>query len=280
MRKIESVNDFAKAINYIQHEGDNQVVIIVSGETGMGKSVFSIKLARALSKLNGMAWAYNRGMTYSSEQLKNWWLGEADERVPRYSAVIADEFITNAMNVNFMQKKQKELVRLFNIGRKNRNLCLICCIPNFTDLDSKVRKIARFRVELVVKDLKKRIVYGHVLERDENYQARDRWHIDYNFKVLSRGMGNYNRQKGYFGTIGSTPISESDETEYIAYSEEFRTYEEEDEDAGYDELIRQRNIGWLMASQGGHTQTAIAEACGVNHTTVSKALKPLRGRKS
>lgn len=127
VNKKWSIKILANAINATIRT-DKDFFIAVSGQTGSGKSTAALWIAK---KVNSN-FKIKTGIVYSREELIN-----AINTFPKFSVIICDEAITSLFKRDFMQREQKEMLRLFDVCRY-RNLVVILCIPIFWSLDKHV----------------------------------------------------------------------------------------------------------------------------------------------
>lgn len=88
---------YLRPVDRPDHEGFDATVVI-SGDTGMGKSELAIMLQLSLSKITGIPFHIEKNVVYTREQLE-----EAIRTLPRYSGIVVDE----AVNVLFSRDDYK-----------------------------------------------------------------------------------------------------------------------------------------------------------------------------
>lgn len=140
------ISKFAKALT----KNKKDCVISISGQTGEGKSVLGLLIAKEYDK----RFDYDRNLIYSRRELK-----EKIETFPA-SAFIIDEAINVLYKREWNKGTQKDLIKLLNICRSKGHL-LIFIQPAFTDMDKDIRR-ERIRLWLYVAKRGTGIVYRPV----------------------------------------------------------------------------------------------------------------------
>ena len=125
----------------------------------------------------------------------------------------ADELIRSAYNRDFASKEQKELVKMWNMYRSNRNV-LAGCIPFFYDLDPDLRNLVDMRIDMVRRGV------GIVHMRSNNFFSNDVWDTAYNKKIeeswKSKGKTkpNYWKLTTFRGIVYFGPLHPAEEIKY------------------------------------------------------------------
>lgn len=103
--------------------------IVVDGEPGNGKSTLAARLGFDLDD----AFSMDR-MTFSTAELMALAI-----RLPRFSAAVLDEPYQGAFAHDWASGGNKSFAKFMGVCRE-RNLCLIFCMPDMEDLTGKVRE--------------------------------------------------------------------------------------------------------------------------------------------
>ena len=212
---------------------DKDFPIIVDGLTGAGKSTFAIHLAK-----KGCPWfKLERDIIFSREEL----ITAISEAKPG-SFIVPDETINILFNRDFMNRKQKFVIRLLDMCR-DRNLCMIFCVPNFWSIDKHILESRiKLRVHVGTTGL------GFMWKPTTNPFTPDKWNRKHNEKVSNNWelYPNARKTKGFIGYIKFGDLSESDKVKYLEIKarkkEEIRRKEEEEENK--EEMDKQK--GFVM----------------------------------
>lgn len=153
-------------------------VIIISGETGVGKSTLGYNILKKYLKLKpdvDIRRIFEKHFVYTRRRLI-----EKIKTIRKGSIIIIDEAINALFRRDFMKGKQKELIKLLNMCR-DRNLVLIFNIPNFWDLDTTIRDF-RIRLWIYVDERGE----AYIFAPDRNPFVKDPWHTKENEKKLRK----------------------------------------------------------------------------------------------
>jgi len=107
---------------------DYDIINIVSGGTGEGKSTLAIQLARVIDP--GFEKNMSAQLAFTKEELWN-----ATAKLGKYKVIIVDEAVNVLFKRDFMKKSQKELLRMLDMVRR-KNLVMFFCVPSIWSLDS------------------------------------------------------------------------------------------------------------------------------------------------
>ena len=184
--------------------------MIVEGNTGIGKSSFSLNLAlsvkkefRKLKRLDYKTIKYYyeflsmeaKGISYEdfletvSELIEK---NGYNFRIKRniiyrkedmqnflngwFGICISDEMINVAFNRDFYQEDQKNIVKMINMFRDHFNFT-IACVPNFNDLDKQIKNLCKMRISVVRRGI------AIIQTPNKTFYGRDKWDTDYNEKI-------------------------------------------------------------------------------------------------
>lgn len=172
-QKLEKGNqNFLKLVRKIRGRirQDKDLLLVCTGERGIGKSVSMHKIAMAVNPKFDMR--VNTLFDPEVGKLKDIIYG-----LPKYSAIVIDELIRVGYRRNWAAEGNKHLNEVFNLCR-NQNQAVLACIPNFTDIDSGVQKNVTLWVHIVERGTAVAF-YG-----DQNPFVSDRWHLRENEKFI------------------------------------------------------------------------------------------------
>lgn len=256
-------------------ETDQDFFCILDGGTGKGKSTLALKLA-----IRGCAWFdIKNDIIFSREELT-----EKIYSARRGSWLVVDEAINILFNRDFMNKQQKFLLRLLDMCR-DRNLCLLMCVPNFWSMDKHILE-GRVKVRIHVA----RTGLAFVWKPTGNPFTPDKWNRRYNEKVCYNWDSYMNARKTK-GFIGFIPFGDLAEKYKIPYQEikkrkkeEVRRAEEEKEQRANEEskkvaeLSKLEILNWMetkgLLRKGWRTQ--FAEREGITGAGVNQKLKSFK----
>jgi len=201
-------------------QSDKDFIIITDGETGSGKSTFSIKLAK-----KACPWfSIKTDIIYGRDELV-----EKITTAKNGSAFVCDEAINLLFKRDFMTKKQKFILRLLDMCR-DKNLCLIMCVPNFWSLD---KHILEGRVKLRCHISKTGFCF--LWKPTTNPFTPDKWCRKYNEKVCYNwdAYPSARRTKGFLGYTRFGDLGNEEKNIYLAIKkfkkEEVKRKEENEE---------------------------------------------------
>lgn len=187
VNRVWSIRSLADIINQTIRT-DKDFFVGISGETGSGKSTLAIWLAKRISK----DFKIKNNIVYSREDLIN-----AINTFPKFSVIICDEAITALFKRDFMQKAQKDMLRLFDICR-HRNLVVILCIPVFWSLDKHVLE-SKVKLRLHID----KTGFAIMFKPTNHPHSPDPWSRQHNLKVAPDwdNSPNARRMVGWIGWL-------------------------------------------------------------------------------
>lgn len=201
-------------------EIDKDFPMIIDGLTGAGKSTLAIHLAK-----KGCSWfKIDEDVIFSRDELI-----DKIMKAPKLSYIVLDEAINVLFKRDFMNKQQKFILRLLDMCR-DRNLCLILCVPNFWSIDKHILE-GRIRLRIHIA----KTGFGFMWKPTSNPFTPDKWCRKYN-ETISYNWDNYpnaKKTKGFIGYIKFGDLADADRAVYLKVKEtkkeEIRQKEEEEE---------------------------------------------------
>lgn len=143
------------------------------------------------------------------------------------SSLLLDEGIMLLYKMEFQSRDQKKVIKIFDTARF-RNLCLITCVPRFTDLNEQFRN-SRVLVLIMLTS------QGHanVILKDRNQWSRDPWHSKIMEKFCSGKYINFDavtqKHPKYIYSFDFPPMPKEIEEKYQAFRK--KCYEEDEQKA-------------------------------------------------
>jgi hypothetical protein len=199
---------------------DKDFPIIIDGLTGAGKSTIALQLAKL-----GCSWFdINSDVIFSRDELI-----EKISTAKLGSFIVVDEAINLLFKRDFMDKKQKFVLKLLDMCR-DRNLCLIMCVPNFWSIDKHILE-GRIKLRIHIA----RTGFAFMWKPTSNPFTPDKWNRKYNESVCYNwdAYPNARKTKGFIGYLKFGDMCDSDKEKYLRIKqikkEEIRKKEEEEE---------------------------------------------------
>ena len=199
---------------------DKDFPVIIDGLTGAGKSTFAVQLAK-----KGCPWFdLEKDIIFSQDEL----IQQITTARPG-SFIVPDEAINMLFKRDFMTKKQKFIIRLLDMCR-DRNLCLLMCVPNFWSID---KHVLEGRIKLRVHIARTGLAF--MWKPTENPFTPDKWNRKYNEKVCKNWdlYPNAKTTKGFIGYVNYGDMCEGDKKIYLEVKrvkkEEIKKREEDEE---------------------------------------------------
>lgn len=201
-RYVSTIRELAELIVDIG-VADWDVVNVITGTPGVGKSVFAFQLLYEICKVlreRGIAQNYfdpTRDLWFSRDEVAEW----LDES-PQFSAGAADEGVGMFYARDYHEPEQKALLKKLDRMREERNYTFNVLIPNFFSLDSHIRNgRVSFWIFLDQRKGKGKTGYAHgiVLQKDENPFNKDPWNLGLNMKLYRQQK--IDKSPNYVGEI-------------------------------------------------------------------------------
>lgn len=127
------LREFMNILKSIQ-DSNNDAIIAISGDRGVGKSTLMMQMARAFKNCRP-------GQIYDTEKYHIYSQDELIDKMEAFDAkdmLCSDESITALFKRDFGKKNQINLIKMFNTYRDKYYLFFLL-VPNFADLDFAVR---------------------------------------------------------------------------------------------------------------------------------------------
>jgi len=153
---------------------DKDVLVVVTGEEGSGKSVLGITFCRDLDP----SFKMSRNVLFDPKLDE---LHGLIYELPPESSILVDELVRVGYSRNWQSNTNKVLNELYMLCRNQRKASFMC-IPRFKAVDSDVRARCLFWVHVVERGL------AVVLRKDKNQFAPDPWRLVENEKLLLKAF--------------------------------------------------------------------------------------------
>lgn len=170
---VEDVAKFCKK----KVKSDFQLFVGISGETGIGKSVFGLQLAKQCTP----NFSLDRNVLYAPtfDQLK-----EMAEKLPAYNPILLDEAIKIMAKWDWQSRRARELNKYSDVSRVE-NKIYILCVPRFRDLNEKFRNgNITIWIHLLHRNKETGEGTGVLFSKDWNMFSTDSWNITLNDKLI------------------------------------------------------------------------------------------------
>ena len=184
-------------------------MVIISGDTGEGKSVFNWWLVREHAKKRGHRFNPVRSLIYDREEFN-----VAIDEVEENSSISADEAVGLFYSRDYHDDEQIALLKKLDRIRYRR-LLLTLLIPNMFHIDKHIRDSrVRYWVHIDIRKGKGESGYAHcyIFEKERNPFNPDPWNLGFNRKLFTKGK--IDKSPNYLGEIVFRDISAG---EYAIY---------------------------------------------------------------
>lgn len=171
MYLLFNVKDIAALAKECQ-ENKFDVIIVIDGRRGLGKSTLGYKLSGKISagKKGKERFKPRRDICFTREDV-------CRKLATKIKGIImADEMINVVYNRDFYNEEQKQLIKMLNMYRDSCNV-LIACVPNFYDLDKQFRNLCKIRINVV------RRGYAIIHTQNKSSYSNDPWEMALNEKI-------------------------------------------------------------------------------------------------
>lgn len=240
---------------------DKDFTIAVSGFPGSGKSTFAYLLAKNVDENFDM----RKQMIFTREDLIN-----AANTLPPRSAIIIDEAVALLFRRDFMNTKQKEILKIMDMIRY-KQYCLIFCVPSFWSLDTHLLQRVRLRIHI------DRRGFGLIFKRNESPWATDPWMRKENEKICWNWeyKPDAGKAKGFIGCIEFGDMPDYAKKDYLPLKDEkkvLRETEEKKEKLSNKmvRILKHRQILVDKLVEMGINQTDVAKMLEVTQASISK----------
>jgi hypothetical protein len=194
-RYTTEIRKFVDLIIDVQ-DSNRDAVVIISGDTGEGKSVFNWRLTRMHADKRKIVFNPVRSLVYDREEFNM----NIDD-IPENSALSADEAVGLFYNRDYHDDEQIALLKKLDRIRYRR-LLLTLLIPNMFHIDKHIRDSrVRYWVHIDMRKGQGDGGYAHcyIFEKERNPFNPDPWNLSTNRKLFSRGK--IDKSPNYLGEI-------------------------------------------------------------------------------
>lgn len=153
---------------------DRDLVVLVTGDEGEGKSRFTLELCKMIDP----KFTVERNIAYRGYEIK-----DKFANLPKYSVLDIDEAMKDFYKRGWMTVDRRKLNILFSSIRE-KNIVTFLLIPNFWDIDPYYRN---HRVRLWIHIATRGVAV--VSKKDMNPYSTDKWHQKDNEKLVTRFVG-------------------------------------------------------------------------------------------
>jgi hypothetical protein len=177
-------------------ESDRDAVIIVDGDTGIGKTVFSWQLVKAHAKLSGVPFVPADHVLYER--------GDFNEQVDHaleMTGLLADEAVGIFYSRDYHDDQQIALLKKLDRIRY-RHLVVILVIPRIFHIDKHIRDSrVRYWIHVDQRTGKGKTGEAHcyIFEKERNPFNTDPWNLSMNRKLFMKGK--IDKSPNYLGEI-------------------------------------------------------------------------------
>lgn len=208
-RFITSIGKFVGLLIDVQ-DTDRDAIVVITGDTGEGKSVFLWILLRELARERKRFFNPVRELIYERGEFNL-----AVDEMEEMSGIGIDEAVGVFYARDYHDDEQIALLKKLDRIRYRR-LVLGMAIPSLFHIDKHIRD-ARVRYWVYIKKRKGKgkggYAHAYIFEKEKNPFNSDPWNLGYNRKLYSRGR--IDRSHNYIGEIIYNDIPEE---EYRIYN--------------------------------------------------------------
>jgi len=194
-RYTTTIAKFVRLICDVQ-DSNRDAVVIISGDTGEGKSVFNWWLHREHARVRKLVFNPVRSMLYDREEFQ-----VAIDDVPENSGLSADEAVGLFYSRDYHDDEQIALLKKLDRIRYRR-LLLTLLIPNMFHIDKHIRDSrVRYWVHIDLRKGKGKTGSAHcyIFEKERNPFNPDPWNLSMNRKLFTKGK--IDKSPNYLGEI-------------------------------------------------------------------------------
>lgn len=196
-----TIQKFVELIIDVQ-DSNRDAVVIISGDTGEGKSVFNWRMMRQHALARKIKFNPVRQLIYDREEFNM-----AIDELPENSGLGADEAVGIFYSRDYHDDEQIALLKKLDRVRYRR-LLLALLIPNMFHIDKHIRDArVRYWVHIDMRKGKGAEGYAHcyIFERERNPFNPDPWNLSHNRKLFTKGK--IDKSPNYVGEIIFKDIS-------------------------------------------------------------------------
>jgi hypothetical protein len=200
-RYTTSISKFVGLIIDVQ-DSNRDAVVIISGDTGEGKSVFNWWLMREHAKRRTLNFNPVKNLIYDREEFNI-----AIDEVEEASSIGIDEAVGLFYSRDYHDDEQIALLKKLDRIRYRR-LLLTLLIPNLFHIDKHIRDSrVRYWVHIDIRKGKGDSGYAHcyIFEKERNPFNPDPWNLSMNRKLFTKGK--IDKSPNYLGEIVFKDIS-------------------------------------------------------------------------
>ncbi len=276
----EDLNNFVKLM-YDILLSDRDVVCILGGSTGIGKSCLEWNLGKAYSKISGVPFG-PKNFTWSQKELLTWIDGDKDSRqkanpsgllkgqLPEYSFIAIDEIFM--IMFKRLWYEHLESLQTLNMCR-DRHLLICGCVPNFWDLDSAFLSRIRFYIYVYKRG------HAYVFQQEANPFSWDIWNVKRN-QFLFRKLKKPYLLPNFLCEIEFPDFTPADKKEYYAVRNKKRVIaieqskETKRDTNKYIKAARNKLImAWYEENKKLYSEPMNAKRLGIPRLTFAKLAK-------
>lgn len=194
-RFITTITKFVALLVDVQ-QSDRDAVVVITGDTGEGKSVFLWEMLTELAAEHGMFFNPVDQLIYDRTEFK-----DAIDELPEFSGIGADEAVGIFYSRDYHDDRQIALLKKLDRIRY-RKLVLGLAIPSLFHIDKHIRD-ARVRYWVYIKSRKGKgkdgYAHAYIFEKDKNPFNSDPWNLKFNQKLWAKGK--IDTSNNYIGEI-------------------------------------------------------------------------------
>lgn len=236
-------------------------IIVIDGNRGLGKSTTGVKLGFK------MKFKPQRDICFSRDDVTH------EISTQQNGFILADEMINVTYNREFFNQEQLKLIKILNMYRDSKNI-LVCCVPNFYDLDKQFRKLVKLRIHCIRRGLA--VMHMPV----QSAYMTDKWDSANNEKIekgwIKRGVfrPRYDRLSTFRGFLVVYDLSPKRREIYERIKQEKRNVlydnepQQDSKTAFYDKLLSKIKEGKIPKE----TLMQIADLNNIRYKTLCQAL--------
>lgn len=155
-------------------EDDFDMVVIISGDPGNGKTTIGIELAQEIYNIKNKVFDLKKSLIFTQLQLFKWL--KEHENEPQ-SVAILDEAINISYNRDGMSSNSRAINKIFDMVRGGRNHIFLFLLPNFKSVDIHIRNRAKAWVYC------ERRKFAYLFVAEKNPAVLDKWNLAYLEKI-------------------------------------------------------------------------------------------------
>jgi len=262
---IKDIVDICKGWQSTKFDG----LIVIDGNRGLGKSTVAIKIA---NRLEGFSIKHH--VIFSREDvIKAISTGQ-------HKVYVADEMINAMHNRDFFSQDQKKLIKILNMYRDACNI-LICCIPNFSELDKQFKSLVKMRISVIRRGL------AVVHMKKASLFSNDAWDTNTNLKMeykMTKKSGKVKHHKfttfcAYLDTGSALSSKQQEIYDKVKFEKRAKLYEGDEEiNTIADNKSKQYDLLLQKIKEGGLTKLGLQTLCQVNGWKYNTILANLNNR--